>query len=98
MLNPKQQSKYSKTGQSQSHFLPGLISYRGQFFGGGWEKRELGGRSRIRPIECRLRPFNKLRYFHGIRPIKMCDGDITSSKIPAKMLESGEFEHLTAGR
>ena len=96
MLNPKQQSKHSKTGQSQSHFLPGLISYWGGLFGGGWEKRKLGGRSRIRLIECRLRPFN----FHGIRPIKMCDDcfDITSSKIPTKMLESGEFEHLTAGR
>ena len=31
-----------QTGQSQSRFLPGLTSYRGGLFGGGWEKGEWG--------------------------------------------------------
>ena len=56
------------------------------------------GRSRMRLIECRLRPLNKLRCFHGIRSINMCYEDRNLSKIPTKILDSGEFEHLTAGR
>ena len=57
-----------------------------------------GDRSRMGLIECRLRPFNKLQCFHGIRSIKMYFEDRNSSKIPTKILDSGEFEHLTAGR
>ena len=56
------------------------------------------GRSRMRLINSRLRPFNKLRCFHGIPSIKMCYEDRNSSKNPTKILGSGEFEHLTAGR
>ena len=56
------------------------------------------GRSRMRLIECRLRPFSKLWCFHGIRSITMCYEDRNSSKIPTKILDSGEFEHFTACR
>ena len=56
------------------------------------------GRSMMRLIESRLRPFNKLWCFHGIRSIKMCSEDRISSKIPTKIRNSGKFEHLTAGR
>ena len=56
------------------------------------------GRSRIRLINSRLRPFNKLRCFHGIPSIKMSYEDRNLSKIPTKTLGSGEFEHLIAGR
>ena len=52
----------------------------------------------MRLINSRLRPFNKLRCFHGISSIKMCYEDRNSSKIPTKILGSGEFENLTAGR
>ena len=50
-FNPKQQSKHSKTGQSQSRFLPGLTAYRGGFFGGGWEKGQSGGESKQDEID-----------------------------------------------
>ena len=71
----------------------------GRLFGGGWEKGGVGqGRSRIRLINSRLRPFNKLWCFHGIPSIKMCYEDRNLSKIPTRILGSGEFEHLTAGR
>ena len=56
------------------------------------------GRSRMRLIECRLRPVNKIRCFHGIRLINMCYEHRNSSKTPTIILDSGEFEHLTAGR
>ena len=51
VLNPKQQSKHSKTSQSQSRFLPGLTAYRDGFFGGGWEKGESGGGSKQDEID-----------------------------------------------
>ena len=58
--------------------------------GGGSEQDEID--------TLRLQPFNKLRCFHGIRLINMCYEDRKSSKIITKILDSGEFEHLTAGR
>ena len=41
--------------------------------------------------ECRLRRFNKLRYFYGIRSINMCIED----KNP-KILDNAELELVTA--
>ena len=100
VLNPKQQSKHSKTGQKASNVFylgwpltgAGYLVVVGKNGGGGQ------GRSRMRLIKCRLRPFNKLWCFHGIRSIKMCSEDRISSKIPSKILDSGKFEHLTVGR
>ena len=50
----------------------------------------------MRLIGCRLRLFNRLRCFYGVRSIKMCFEDRNSSKFPTKILDSCEFEHLTA--
>ena len=60
-------------------------------------RRGSGGGSEQDEID-RLRPFNKLRRFHGIRSIKMCYEDKNQSEIRTKILDSGEFAHLTAGR
>ena len=46
--------------------------------------------------ECRLRQFNKLRYFHWMRLIDMYYEDKKSNKISTKILDSDEFELMTA--
>ena len=62
-------------------------------------RRGSGGGSEQDEIDTlRLQPFNKLRFFHGLRSVKMCFEDRNSSKILTKILNSGEFENLTAGR
>ena len=52
--------------------------------------------NRVRWRECRLRPFNKLRYFHWMRLIDMYYEDRNSNKMSTKILDSDEFELMTA--
>ena len=98
---PKKKKKCNTTNRSKSLFFQGLTSYRGGLFdcglgGGGEGGGGGGGEHRIRRRECKLRPFHKLWYFRGIRSINMCYEDRNSNKISTKILDSGEFELMTA--
>ena len=51
---------------------------------------------RMRRREYRLRQFNKLQYYYGIRSINICYEDRDSNKSSTNILDSGEFELMTA--